>query len=109
MNASYAVSRFMVSLLDSGATVVGTEVGAMNGGDRGMDSEAVAAYNRNYWRGRLTIENSLRELVGFLSSQPQYRGFAVDLNKQYFGLDASLKAGTRMFRDGDVFGALSNT
>lgn len=106
MNASYAVSRFMVRLLDSGATVVGTEVGAMNGGDKGMDSAAVSAYNRDYWRGRLAIENSLKELVGFLSSQPQYQKFAVDLDKQYFGLDASLKAGTRMFRDGDVFGAL---
>lgn len=106
MNASYAVSRFMVRLLDSGATVVGTEVGMMNGGDRGMNAATVMTYNRNYWQGREAIENSLKELVNFLSSQPQYRKFAVELDKQYFGLDSSLKAGTRMFRDGDVFGAL---
>lgn len=106
MNASYAVSRFMVRLLDSGATVVSTEVGAMNGGDRGMNSATVNSYNRNYWLGREAIENSLKELVNFLSSQPQYRNFAVALDKQYFGLDSSLKAGTRMFREGDVFGAL---
>ncbi len=106
MNASYAVSRFMVRLLDSGATVVGTEVGMMNGGDRGMDAATVTSYNREYWNGREAIENSLKELVNFLSSQPQYRKFAVDLDRQYFGLDSSLKAGTRMFREGDVFGAL---
>ncbi len=75
MNASYAASRFMVGLLDSGAAVVGTEVGAMSRGDRGMDSEAVAVYNRNYRRGRLTYRKFSARVSWFFLSQPQYPRF----------------------------------
>ncbi len=106
MNASYAVSRFMVRLLDSGATVVGTELGMMNGGGRGLDPESFDRYKRDYWRGRMAIENSLHELVNFLASEAKYRSFADGLDKQYFALDTALKAGTRLFREGDVLAAL---
>lgn len=106
MQASYSVSRFMVRLLDSGATVVGTEVGMMNGGDQGMDSATQNQFNRDYWRGRMAIENSLHELVNYLASEPKYRSFAEGLDRQYFALDSNLKAGTRLFRGGDVFGSL---
>lgn len=106
MQASYSVSRFMVRLLDSGATVVGTEVGMMNGGDQGMDAATQNQFNRDYWRGRMAIENSLHELVNYLASEPKYRGFAEGLDRQYFALDSTLKAGTRLFREGDVFGSL---
>ena len=106
MRASYSVSRFMVRLLDSGATVVGTEVGMMNGGDQGMDAATQNQFNRDYWRGRMAIENSLHELVNYLASEPKYRGFSEGLDRQYFALDSTLKAGTRLFRDGDVFGSL---
>ncbi len=102
INTSSQVCRFMTTLIESGAVVVGADVANL----KSISNEQIRAAARNYSTHRKSIDNAWAKLVAYLTADPRYWDVAETLEKRFSEVDSIFKRSDQLLLSGDSDGSI---